>query len=84
MAHGVGNNDVGAVLKQISLVKISNVFARGATLFDSVVVYTMAANGDPGVTSTIALLKVLGRWKAVLRSPFHAPLWNRRSTVVPS
>jgi len=32
------DNMVGAVLKQ--KVKISNVFARGATLFDLVVVYT--------------------------------------------
>jgi len=32
MTCGYGNNDVGAVLKH--LVKISNVFTRGATLFD--------------------------------------------------
>jgi len=37
MARGVGNNDVDAVLKQV--VKISNAFARGATLFDFVAVY---------------------------------------------
>jgi len=38
MARGVGNNDVGAVLKQV--VNISDVFARDATLFDFVVVYS--------------------------------------------
>jgi len=37
MTRGIGNNDMGAVLKQV--VKISNVFTRGATLFDFVVVY---------------------------------------------
>jgi len=38
MARGVGNNEVGAVLKQA--IKISNVFNRSATLFDFVVVYS--------------------------------------------
>ena len=32
MVHGVGNTDVGAVLQQV--VKTSNIFARGAMLFD--------------------------------------------------
>ena len=37
MARSIGNNDVGAILKQV--VKISNVCARGATLFNFVAIY---------------------------------------------
>jgi len=36
-ARVVGSNNVGAVLQQVG--KISNVFARGATLFHFVVVH---------------------------------------------
>jgi len=38
MARVVVSHDVGAVLQQLSIVKISNVFASGATLFDFVVI----------------------------------------------
>jgi len=71
MACGVGNIDADAVLKQ--LVKPSNVFARGATLFDIVVVYSgVAAYGAPrgrSVMSTIAsfdcvIFERLGRYFA--------------------
>ena len=37
VAHGTGSIDMGAVVMQI--LKISYVFARGATLFEFVVVY---------------------------------------------
>ena len=38
VARGVGNVDVDAVLQQVA--RISNVFARGRTLFDFVLVYS--------------------------------------------
>jgi len=37
LARGVGNIDVGVVLQHV--VKLSNVFVGGATLFNFVVVY---------------------------------------------
>jgi len=42
VARGLGNNDVGAVLKQVT--KISNVFARGTTLFDTVIQWQQMAH----------------------------------------
>jgi len=42
VASGIGNNDVGAVQKQV--VNISDVFDGDLTLFDCVVVYS----GGPG------------------------------------
>jgi len=50
MARVVGNNDVGAVLQQVD--KISNVFARGAMLFDFLVVHN-GSNGAPGAKCDI-------------------------------
>jgi len=38
MASGVGNIDVGDMLKQVVI--ISNIFTRGATLFNFVVIYS--------------------------------------------
>jgi len=43
-ARGAGNIDVGAALQQI--VKMSNVFATGATLFDSVVVCKLRTGAE--------------------------------------
>jgi len=43
-ARGVGSNTVGAVLKQV--VKMSNVFVRGATLFGFVFIYSTGVNFD--------------------------------------
>jgi len=43
-ARGVGSNTVGPVLKQV--VKMCNVFVRGATLFGFVFIYSMGVKFD--------------------------------------